>query len=276
MRARNTRRPILTFCIVMAVLAGALGADAAPYDWDTWRQFWSFKAVERPAPPAVRDASWVRNPIDRFILAKLEVEGLKPAAEADKLTLIRRLTFDLTGLPPTPEEIRAFQQDKSADAYEKLVDRLLASPHYGERWGRHWLDVARYVPGRISFPGVKNTKGDAHYRDYVVRAFNKDKPYDRFLTEQLAGDLLPPAADREQQFDQITAPAFLSIGAWFDQETDPNRLRMEMVDEMVNATSQAFMGLTVACARCHDHKTDPIPTADYYALGGIFRSTRIV
>jgi hypothetical protein len=247
-----------------------------PYDWSVWRQFWAFKPVQRPAVPDVKDARWVRSPVDRFVLARLEKEGLAPAAEADKLTLIRRLTFDLTGLPPTPEEIRTFQQDKSPGAYEKLVDRLLASPHYGEHWGRHWLDVARYVPGRITFPGVKNSKGDAQFRDYVVRAFNRDKPYNRFVTEQLAGDLLPPAPDRQQQLDQVVAPAFLSIGAWFDQETDPNRLRLEMVDEMVNTTTQAFLGLSVSCARCHDHKFDPIPTSDYYALGGIFRSTRLV
>jgi hypothetical protein len=269
------------FLPVLCLLASAGAAraqttQAGPYDWSVWRQFWSFKPVQRPAPPPVRDEKWARTPIDRFILARLEAEGLKPAPEADKLTLLRRLTFDLTGLPPTPDEIRAFQQDKAPDAYEKVVDRLLASPHYGEHWGRHWLDVARYVPGRISFPGVKNTRGDAAYRDYVVRAFNEDKPYDRFVTEQLAGDLLPASPDRRQQLDQITAPAFLSIGAWFDQETDPNRLRLEMVDEMVNTTTQAFLGLSAACARCHDHKFDPIPASDYYALGGIFRSTRVV
>ena len=284
MRAGELRfrsRWFLLIAAASAVLVGvsiprAGAAEAGPYDWSVWRQFWSFKAVQRSEPPAVKDAAWARNPIDRFVLARLESEGLTPAPEADKLTIIRRLTFNLTGLPPTPEEIRAFQQDKSPDAYEKLVDRLLASPHYGERWGRHWLDVARYVPGRISFPGVKNTSGDAAYRDYVVRAFNSDKPYDRFLTEQLAGDLLPPAADRQQQFDQITAPAFLSIGAWFDQETDPNRLRLEIVDDMVNVTSQAFLGLSVSCARCHDHKFDPVTTQDYYRLGGVFRSTRVV
>src|SRR3954454_7605409 len=283
MRALQTRYPsALAIAAAMLCVAAAAvrlrAADsvAGPYDWATWRQFWSFKPVQRPVPPAVHRQNWVRNPIDRFVLARLEAEGLAPAAEADRATLIRRLTFDLTGLPPTPEEIRAFERDKSPDAYEKLVERLLASRHYGEHWGRHWLDVARYVPGRITFPGIKNTKGDAQYRDYVVRAFNNDKPYDQFVTEQLAGDLLPPAADRQQQFEQITAPAFLSIGAWFDQETDPNRLRLEMVDEMVNTTTQAFMGLSVACARCHDHKFDPIPTSDYYALGGIFRSTRVV
>jgi hypothetical protein len=224
----------------------------------------------------VSDRSWARNPIDAFVLSKLEQAGLKPAPEADTLTLLRRATFDATGLPPTPQEIRAFLADKSPDAYDKLVDRLLASPHYGERWGRHWLDVARYVQSRISFPGVKDTLGDNAYRDYVVRAFNADKPYDRFVTEQLAGDLLPPSADRQQEFDQITAPAFLSIGAWFDQCTDPNRLKLEMVDDMINVTGQGLLGLTVACARCHDHKFDPIPTKDYYALAGIFGSTKIV
>jgi len=226
--------------------------------------------------PEVRDELWVRTPIDRFVLARLEREGLEPAPEADKLTLLRRATFDLTGLPPTPQEVRAYLADHSDGAYENLIDRLLASPHYGERWGRHWLDIARYVQGRITFPGVRHTLGDQAYRDYVVRAFNKDKPYDRFVTEQLAGDLLPPAKDRRQEFDQIIAPAFLSIGNWFDQCTDPNRLRLEMVDDMIATTGQAFLGLTMQCARCHDHKFDPIPTRDYYSLGGIFQSTRIV
>jgi hypothetical protein len=286
----------------------AAGADA--YDWKQWAEFWAFRPVVKPAVPDVSKVppaggasraapGWGRNPIDAFVLAKLRAAGLSPAAEANKLTLVRRATFDLTGLPPTPEEIRAFLADASDDAYERLVDRLLASPHYGERWGRHWLDVARYVPGRVSFVGVKNTAGDSHYRDYVVRAFNADKPYDRFVTEQLAGDLLPvpdgvakgdadgdagtsggagsvTAADRQAYLDQLVAPAFLSIGSWFDMDTDPNRLRLEMVDEMVNTTTKAFLGLSVACARCHDHKFDPIPIADYYALGGIFRSTRLL
>ncbi len=266
--------------LACAVLAGVARGDAAssssPYDWAKWRQFWSFKPVVKPAVPPVPNPSWVRNPIDAFILAKLDENHRQPAPEADRDTLIRRVTYDLTGLPPTPEEIRAFRADKSSGAYEKLVDRLLASPHYGEHWGRHWLDVARYVPGRISFPGVKHSRGDQAYRDYVVRAFNNDKPYDRFVIEQLAGDLLPATRDRQKYFDQITAPAFLSIGGWFDMETDPNRLRMEMIDEQINTTTKAFLGLSVACARCHDHKFDPIPTEDYYALAGVFRSTKII
>jgi hypothetical protein len=271
-------------CLWLIVLGCCIGAGTAASreggpdqaSATAVKSFWSFQPVQRPAPPEVSDRQWVRNPIDLFVLAKLEREGLKPAPEADKLTLIRRATFDATGLPPTPQEVRAFLADKSADAYEKLVDRLLASPHYGERWGRHWLDVARYVQSRITFAGIKNTLGDSAYRDYVVRAFNNDKPYNRFVTEQLAGDLLPPAKDPQQQFDQVIAPAFLSIGPWFDQCTDPNRLKLEMVDDMINVTSQGFLGLTVACARCHDHKFDPIPTSDYYALAGVFGSTKIV
>ncbi|MDB5358650.1 MAG: hypothetical protein JWN24_5103 [Phycisphaerales bacterium] len=265
----------------LSLCASAESQSAPPqstnsYDWQKWKQFWSFRPIQKPQPPAIKNANWVRNPIDAFVLAHLEAKGLHPAPEADKTALLRRLTFDLTGLPPTVPELRAFLADNSPDAYEKQVDRLLASPHYGEKWGRHWLDVARYTPGRVTFPGVKHTAGDSHYRDYVVRAFNTDKPYDRFITEQLAGDLLPPSDDRQQEYDQITAPAFLSIGPWFDQCTDPNRLRLEMVDDMINATSKAFLGLSVSCARCHDHKFDPIPTADYYALAGIFGSTRIV
>ena len=262
---------------VQALAAPAeLSPASGAYDWARWQQFWAFKPVARPDVPPMADQNWARNPIDRFVLAILEQQGLKPNPEADKLTLLRRATFDLTGLPPTPQEMREFVADHSPEAYEKVIDRLLASPHYGEQWGRHWLDVARYVQGRITFPGVRNTEGDQAYRDYVVRAFNEDKPYDQFVTEQLAGDLLPPSADRRQELDQIIAPAFLSLGAWFDQCTDPNRLKLEMVDDMINTTSQGFLALTVSCARCHDHKFDPIPTSDYYALGGIFQSTKIV
>ncbi len=178
------------------VVVSPLPGNAA-YDWNQWRRFWSFQPVTRPTPPKVNRTEWVRNPIDAFVLAHLEDKGLAPATAADKATLVRRATYDLLGLPPTAQELRAFLADTSDDAYEKLIDRLLASPHYGEKWGRHWLDVARYTSGRIMFPGVKHTAGDSHFRDYVVRAFNEDKPYDRFVTEQLAGDLLPPSPDRQ-------------------------------------------------------------------------------
>lgn len=262
--------------VILCAGGGALADSGGGYDWARWRSFWSFVPVVKPVPPTVNDLRFAANPIDQFIFAKLAEKGLKPAAQADRATLIRRATFDLTGLPPTAPEIREFLADSSPDAYDKLIDRLLASPHYGERWGRHWLDVARYVPGRIIFVGIPHTSGDQAYRDYVVRAFNEDKPFNQFATEQLAGDLLPASADRQQEFDQVTAPAFLSIGPWFDECTDPNRLRMEMINEMISTTSQAFLGLSVGCARCHDHKFDPIPTADYYALAGVLGSTKTV
>jgi len=240
-------------------------------------EHWSFQALRKPAEPAVKQTDWPRNAIDRFILAKLEAQDLVPAAPADRSTLLRRATFDLTGLPPTPEELDAFLHDPApdAEAYGKVIDRLLASPHYGEHWGRHWLDVARFVQGTVKVPGIDRIDMAEPYRDYVVRAFNQDKPYARFLTEQIAGDLLPAPADPSAYLDQIIAPAFLSIGPWFDECTDPNKLRLDIVDEQMTTLGQAALGLNFNCARCHDHKFDPIPTRDYYGLAGIFRSTRI-
>ena len=237
---------------------------------------WSFQALKMPPEPALSDKSWVRNPIDAFVLSGLNEANLTPNSEADKLTLIRRLTIDLTGLPPTIEEIDVFLTDQSPDAYEKLVDRLLDSPHYGERWGRHWLDVARYVQGKTKVAGVDRVDMAEAYRDYVIRALNADKPYDRFVTEQLAGDLLPPTNDPIASLDQLAAPTFLSIGPWFADCADPNTLRMDIIDEQISATTQAFLGMNFSCARCHDHFFDPVPTRDYYALAGIFGSTRIV
>jgi hypothetical protein len=277
MLPRSPIRSFACFALCAAIISSAWGDTAQiSYDNARWQKFWSFQPVVKPAVPLVGDPRWGNNPIDQFIYSRLSKEGLTPAPEADRVTLIRRATYDLLGIPPTVPEIRAFVADPSPDAYEKLIDRLLASPHYGERWGRHWLDVARYVPGRITFVGIPHTAGDQAYRDYVVRAFNNDKPYNQFVTEQLAGDLLPASPDRQQQFDQITAPAFLSVGAWFDEETDPNRLKMEIIDDQISTTSQAMLGLSVGCARCHDHKFDPIPTADYYALAGIFGNTKVI
>ncbi|MBM3459812.1 MAG: DUF1549 domain-containing protein, partial [Armatimonadetes bacterium] len=239
---------------------------------------WSLQPVRDPTPPAVRNRSWPTSAVDRFILAKLEAKGLSPTPRADKRTLIRRVTFDLTGLPPTPEEVAAFLTDPVPDAFARLVDRLLASPHYGERWGRHWLDVVRYAD---------STANDANavlryayrYRDYVVDAFNRDLPYDRFIQEQLAGDLLPdplPSGAREsaaERFRRISATGFLMVGPKALAETDKEQSRLDIVDDQIDVTGRALLGLTVACARCHDHKFDPIPTADYYGLAGIFRST---
>jgi len=239
---------------------------------DAQRNFWSFKPVQKSPPPAVKSKTWVKSPIDAFVLAKLEAKGLKPAAPADRRTLIRRAYFDLIGLPPTPEAVDAFLADKSPDAFAKVVDHLLALPQYGERWGRRWLDVARYADSN----GLdENTAfGNAYrYRDYVVAAFNKDKPYNTFIQEQLAGDLLPATGD-EIRNERLTAVGFLSLGPKVLAEPDKAKMMMDIVDEQIEVTSKAFLGLTVACARCHNHKFDPIPTKDYYALAGIFKSTR--
>jgi mono/diheme cytochrome c family protein/cytochrome c553 len=233
---------------------------------------WAFQPVVRPAVPRTRDPKGGANPIDAFVLAKLEAAGLKPAPPADRRTLVRRATFDLTGLPPTPEEIDDFLKDDSPEAFAKVVDRLLASPAYGERWGRHWLDVARYADSN----GLdENTAhGNAwRYRDYVVKSFNADKPYDRFLLEQVAGDLLPapsPAARNEQ----LVATGFLALGPKVLAEPDEKKMELDIVDEQLDTLGRTVMGLTLGCARCHDHKFDPVTAADYYGLAGVFVSTR--
>lgn len=237
------------------------------------RAFWSFQPVRKPSVPSVSDRKWVRNPIDAFILQKLESKGLKPAPEADRRTLIRRVTFDLTGLPPTPEEIEEFLQDTGPDAYSRVIDRLLASPAYGERWGRHWLDVARYADSN----GLDENTAMANawrYRDWVIEAINDDKPYDEFVREQVAGDLLPPSADAQTNYDRLTATAFLALGPKVLAEPDKQKMLLDIADEQIDVVTRGFLGLTVSCARCHDHKFDPIPTLDYYALAGIFRSTK--
>jgi cytochrome c553 len=234
------------------------------------KRFWAFQPVKDPPVPHVRAAEWVRSPIDAFILAKLEAKGLRPAAPADKYTLLRRVTFDLTGLPPTPAEIDAFVHDDSPTAFEKVVDRLLESPTYGERWGRHWLDIARYADSN----GLdENTAfGNAwRYRDYVVRSFNQDKPYDEFLREQIAGDLLPDAAENP---DRLTGTGFLALGPKLLAEPDKQKMKMDIADEQLDTLGKAVLGLTLGCARCHDHKFDPIPQRDYYSLLSIFTSTR--
>jgi cytochrome c553 len=233
---------------------------------------WAFQPPVDPSVPAVKNMSWPVAALDNFILSRLEQEGLSPAVPADKRTLIRRVTFDLIGLPPTPAEIEAFLADDRADAYAHLVDRLLASPSYGERWGRHWLDVARYADSNGLDENVAH--GNAwRYRDYVVAAFNADKPFDRFLTEQLAGDLLP-AASEGQRHEQLIATGFLAIGPKVLAEVDEAKMQFDIVDEQIDTVGRALLGLTLGCARCHDHKFDPIATADYYGLAGIFKSTR--
>ncbi len=233
------------------------------------KTFWAYQPVKDIAPPSVKNESWVKNPIDRFVLRSLEA---KADPTADNLTLLRRVTFDLTGLPPTPDEVTAFLTDDSPQAYEKVVNRLLDSPHYGERWARHWLDVVRYA---------ESTANDANavmrfawrYRNYVIDAFNRDLPYDQFLIEQLAGDLLPPTDSIETNTRRIIATGFLMVGPKALAETDKEQSRLDIVDDQIDVTGRAMLGLTVACARCHDHKFDAIRTTDYYALAGIFRST---
>jgi hypothetical protein len=232
------------------------------------RDFWSFQPVADPTVPDVQDANWVRTPIDAFVLARLEKDGLRPASPADRRTLIRRVTYDLTGLPPSPQEIDAFLADDSPDAFHDLVDCLLMSPNYGIRWGRHWLDVARYADSNGLDENL--AMGNAwRYRDYVVDAFNNDKPLDRFLIEQLAGDLVPNVTR-----DTKIANGFLVLGAKVLAEPDREKLEMDTIDEQLDTIGKAFMGLTLGCVRCHDHKFDPIKQTDYYALAAILKSTK--
>jgi hypothetical protein len=243
-------------------------------DIEKGRKFWAFQPVKKSTAPTVQNTAWPRSDIDRFLLAEMEAKGLRPVADADPRTLLRRLSFDLIGLPPTPEDAEAFVKDYQARprmALEKATDKLLASPQFGERWGRHWLDVARYAEssGRaanFSYPHAWR------YRDYVIASFNADKPYDEFIREQLAGDLLTAKDDR-QKAEYAIATGFLAVGPKSHNERNRQQFMMDVADEQIDATSQAFLGMTVACARCHDHKFDPIPQKDYYALSGIFRST---
>jgi hypothetical protein len=236
------------------------------------RQFWSFQPPTRVAPPALKNAAWPRSEIDRFLLAGLEAKDLQPVGDSDKPTLLRRVHHDLTGLPPTSQDIDAFVNDASPQAFARVVDGLLASPQFGVRWGRHWLDVARYAESAGDQQFNANFPHAWRYRDYVIAAFNDDKPYDRFVKEQIAGDLLP-AADEKQSAEGRIATAFLALGPKNLSERNRLQFTMDLVDEQIDVVSQAFLGLTAACARCHDHKFDPIPSNDYYALAGIFRST---
>jgi hypothetical protein len=230
---------------------------------DEWKKHWAFQPVATPMLPVVRDQGWGKTSIDAFILARLEAEGLAPSPPAERRVLMRRVTFDLIGLPPTPEEVQAFEADAAPDAYEKLIDRLLASPHYGERWGRHWLDVARYADtkGYVFFEQSEFPWAWT-YRDYVIRSFNEDKPYDRFLLEQLAADRLDLGADRKP----LTALGFLTLGGRFMNN------QHDVLDDRIDVVTRGLMGLTVACARCHDHKYDPVASKDYYSLYGVFAS----
>lgn len=235
------------------------------------KEHWAWQPLTNPLAPEVYNPQWPSSAIDRFVLAKLEKAGLQPGQDADKRALLRRVTFDLTGLPPTASELAEFLADNSPTALAKVVDRLLASTAYGERWGRHWLDVARYGESTGSARNLPYPHA-WRYRDYVINSFNNDKPYDRFVQEQIAGDLLPYEND-EQRRELLVATGFLAIGVKDVNQRFKVRYEMDNIDEQIDTVSRSILGLTVSCARCHDHKYDPIPAKDYYALAGIFKST---
>ena len=257
---------------IMCLLLAAVCGDAAWADEQVQpADLWSLRPVVDSTPPVPRDPSWARNPIDQFILAKLDERALAPVPDADRVTLLRRLTFDLHGLPPTPDELDAFLADSSPDAFHKVVERLLASPRYGERWGRHWLDVARYA----------DTAGDNAdypvpearlYRDYVIDSFNADKPYDQFVREQLAGDLIAKDGTPERYAERVTATGFIALSRRY--ATAPYEFHHLTIEDTIETTGRAFLGMTFRCARCHDHKYDPVSIEDYYALYGVFASTQ--
>ncbi len=241
-------------------------------DFEAGRKLWIFQQPKKAAPPKVKDASWPKDDIDRYILSSLEAKGIKPVADADRLTLLRRVYYDLTGLPPTPMQLHAFLKDKSPKALETVIDQLLASPQFGERWGRHWLDVVRYAEStgqerNYTYPYAWK------YRDYVIQSFNDNTPYDHFIKQQIAGDILP-AKDAAERRENVIATGMLAIGIKMLNERDKEKFAREVVDDQIDVTTRAFMGITASCARCHAHKFDPIPQSDYYALAGIFRSTQ--
>ena len=249
--------------------AGAVRPAQAPAVTDEDRNFWAFRPLATVGPPSVRDPAWGRTPIDRFILAGLEPRGLKPNPPVDRRALIRRVCFDLVGLPPTPEEVDAFVNDPAPDAYERLVDRLLASPRYGERWARHWMDVARFAESH-GYEQDYDRPFAYHYRDFLIRALNADMPYDQFVHWQIAGDELAPDDSLA-----MAATGFLGAGAFPTQitEIEFESARYEEINDMTSTTGSAFLGLSVGCARCHDHKYDPIPAEDYYRMAATFTTT---
>ena len=260
--------PLITILLVTGM---AWAAEKDTIDIKAGRKHWAYQPLKLPAIPEVTDATWPANDIDRFILARLESAGLQPGSDAKKITLARRLYFDLIGLPPTPEEIARFIDDKSSDAYENLVDRLMESPRFGERWGRHWLDIARYAES-MSLRG-RLLKHAWRYRDYVIEAFNDDLPYDQFLRQQLAGDLLK-ATSVDAQRRNLIAMTYLLMGDALLENQDKSQLDMDYVDEQIDAIGKGLLAQTIACARCHDHKFDPIPTRDYYAMAGILKNVQ--
>ena len=267
---------VLLLIVAAPLMAGdkpAPSGDVAPPETfsQEQREHWAYQPVKRVTPPAVKETGWVRNPIDRFILAEIEKLEMVHAPEADRVALIRRVTFDLTGLPPSPDEVAAFLDDDRPDAYERLVDRLLASPHYGERWGQHWLDLAHYADSN-GFELDAERPDAWRYRDWVVHALNADLPYDRFLMLQIAGDDLAPG-DREA----LIATGFCRCGPRevVGGNVIPEVKRQNELTEITGTVGSVFLGLTIGCARCHDHKFDAIPTTDYYRLQSFFAASEL-
>ena len=242
-------------------------------DFDEARKFWSFQPVQKREPPTVKDTNWPKGNIDYFTLAKMEQLRLKPMVPAGKRELIRRATFDLVGLPPAPAVVDAFLADDSPDAFSRVIDRLLDSEHYGERWGRYWLDVARYAEDQAHTFGTRANTNGYRFRDWVIRAFNADLPYDQFVRMQIAGDLID--TESRDKFDGVIAMGFFGLGAQYYKNSDKAKAMADELDDRVDTLTRGFLGLTVSCARCHDHKFDPIPTQDYYSLAGIFNSSRL-
>jgi hypothetical protein len=262
-------RTVLVGCLLFSIVFGTHSIAAEIHASDQPLRFWSLQPIQDPVIPTVRQPSWPRKPIDHFILAGLEAQQLSPNADTGKQSLLRRATFDLTGLPPTLEELSAFLADESPNAFEKVLDRLLASPAYGERWGRHWLDLVRYAD--TSGCNADVPIPDAYkYRDYVINSFNRDKPYDQFLREQIAGDLLPSKSEQDR-YEKIVATGYLAISRRFSSLGEEPHLT---IDDTIDNIGKTMLGLTLSCARCHDHKYDPVSARDYYALYGIFSSTR--
>ncbi len=258
---------------IAASRIGGMTADEA-------RQWWSLQPVRQVTPPAVRMMSWPQNEIDHFVLAEQEPRGFTPAPPADRRTLLRRASFDLTGLPPTPEEFDAFLSDTAPDAFATVVDRLLSSTAYGQRWARHWLDVVRYADYYDANPATRTPSCEIteawRYRDWVVDSLNNDLPFDRFVVHQIAGDLLPAPDGAEVYPDGLIATTFLSNGVWDRGDADKEKIVSDMADDNIDTIGKAFLGLTLGCARCHDHKFDPVTNEDYYSLAGIFYSSHFI
>ncbi len=251
-------------------------ADPAPGDiliTAAERSHWAYRAIQKPTVPTVAGLGEDANPIDAFVARRLVENGLAFSDEAGRQTLIRRATFDLLGLPPTPEDVEAFLADESPEAFRKVIDRLLESEHYGERWGRYWLDVARYSEDQAHTFAVRPNNSGYRYRDWVIDAFNANMPYDRFVKLQIAGDLIGPESPGD--YDHLVALGFFGLGAQYYKNSDAAKAAADELDDRVDTLSRGFLGLTVSCARCHDHKFDPIPTQDYYSLAGIFRSSKL-